>query len=96
MNEKVQNLANTLIPDEYKKNKYFSLMLFEEYENEWVHLGTRRFENGMDALNAYANIPCPASQLIEAMTIEELETKESEMIENFKNPEWLEEFSKYL
>jgi hypothetical protein len=45
----------------------------------------------MDALNAYANIPNPASQLIQWTTEEEHIAAEAELQKNIKDPEWLEE-----
>ena len=90
-NEHIEKLANALVPEEYRDNKFFSVMFFEREGTDWICLGKRRFNDGMDALNFYSNIPCPASQLIDAKTIEELETKEEQMITNFANEEWLKE-----
>ena len=44
----------------------------------------------------YAEVPCPASQLVEANSVEELDEKIEEMIKNFENPEWVAEFEKCL
>ena len=80
--------------------KYHALMLFDHERHlgisqdptKWVHLKTLKFGNRGDlALYAYANIPNPASQLIDALTEEELEEKEMQMIENFKDQNWLNE-----
>lgn len=57
---------------------------------KWVHMKTLNFgDRGDLALNAYANIPNPASQIISAATEEELNQLEQEMIQNYQNQEWL-------
>jgi len=80
------------------QKKFHSLMLFDterhlgisENPTKWVHLKTLKFGNRGDlALYAYANIPNPASQLINAWSEKELEEKELQMIENFKDQNWL-------
>lgn len=48
------------------------------------------------ALTLYAEVPCPASQLIEADSVEDLEDKMIEMKENFKNPEWVAKLEECL
>ena len=58
--------------------------------NKWVHLKTIRYKNGFDALEAYANTRCPASQLIRAVNEEELLKEEAQMKANYQNQEWLE------
>lgn len=101
MNENVQNLANAVIPEEYKAAKFFSVMMFYRNgelgiprevadPNEWNNTRCVDTEDGQLALNVYANTPCPASQLIEAQSREELEAKKKQMIDNFKNKEWLD------
>lgn len=96
----VQNLANALIPEEYKAAKFFSVMMFyQNWElgipegdadpNEWNNTRCVDTDNGQLALDVYANTPCPASQLIEAQSLEELEEKKNQMIENFRSEKWL-------
>lgn len=78
--------------------KLWALMLFNtEVElgisnepGKWVNTGNVFYKNGMSALDAYANTPNPASQLIDAKTPEELEQKMEEMLEHFKDEKWLE------
>lgn len=48
------------------------------------------------AMNLYAEISCPASQLVEANSWEELDEKIEEMKKNFSNPEWINELEKQL
>lgn len=77
----------------------YALMLFEtelklgisSTPNKWVNTANYIFENGLEALNAYANTPCPASQLIEAEDDYELKCKMGEMMLNYQNEEWLNE-----
>ena len=81
------------------KNKCWALMLFNtELElgisnepGKWVNTNNIFFNNGMSALNAYANTPNPASQLVDAKNVEELQIKMEETIQNFKDNKWLEE-----
>ena len=78
--------------------KYFALMLFKtelelglsQEPNKWVNVANHVFTNGTEALNAYANIPNPASQLIDATSPEELADKMLQMIDNFSNQNWLQ------
>ena len=77
----------------------YALMLFETElklgvsttPNKWVNTANYVFEDGLEALNTYANTPCPASQLIEAEDDYELKCKMGEMILNYQDEEWLNE-----
>ena len=42
-------------------------------------------------MDSYANIPNPASQIVDAKNLDELETTMLEMINNYNNPQWLED-----
>lgn len=78
--------------------KIFALMLFftevelgrSNIPNKWVNTANYILYNGTEALNAYANTKCPASQLVDAMSPEELADKMVETINNFQDQEWLE------
>ena len=78
--------------------KHFLLMLFEteitlgvsNNPNRWECVAVRYYDNGTRALDAYANIPNPASQLIDARTEEELIRNAEEMIDSMKNEAWLD------
>ena len=80
------------------KGRYYALMLFKtelelgksQEPNKWINISNYVFDNGTEALNAYANIPNPASQLLDADTPEELADKMAQMIDNFNNLEWLQ------
>ena len=96
--EEVKQVANAIIPESFKDNHFFALMLFYRgYEiglpngNAWMNTHNIFFEDYQTALDAYANIPCPASQLIEAHTEEELKQKMKQMLLNYKDKKWLEE-----
>lgn len=79
--------------------KYYAVLLYEnEFHlgisnnpNKWLRVGMLKFENGAAALNTYAEIPCPASQLIDAPTPELLNEEIRKMDENFTNDKWLNE-----
>lgn len=88
--------------------KYFCVMLFErqsditgnyfnrdEY-NTWINTLNAYFHNGMMALDYYANTPCPASQLIDAESIQELITKRNQMLDNFKDKQFLDDLEETL
>lgn len=78
--------------------KIFALMLFftevelgrSNIPNKWVNTANHILYNGIEALNAYANTKCPASQLVDARTPEELADKMEETINNFQDQKWLE------
>ena len=83
--------------DENHNGKHFLLMLFKteidlgvsNSPNRWECIGTRYFTNGMLALEAYANTPNPASQLIDAKTKEGLKLSALETIQDMKDEKWL-------
>ena len=85
--------------DENHNGKHFLLMLFKteidlgisNSPNRWECIGTRYFTNGMLALEAYANTPNPASQLIDAKTKEGLKLSALETIQDMKDEKWLNE-----
>lgn len=58
-------------------------------DGEFVLGNIIRTTDAAYALGLYSETPCPASQLIEADSREELEAKIEEMKENFKNEEWV-------
>lgn len=81
------------------KKKKFALMLFNtEVElgisnkpGKWVNTKNYIFDNGTQALEAYANIPNPASQLVDGFSEEELLQNMNQMIQNYSDETWLEE-----
>lgn len=107
MPEEIKALATALIPQEFKDDNFFLVMLFfQTHEiigdeeqlklhnltgNEWVNVHNIPFEDHLAALNAYANIQCPASQLISAHSREDLTQKMNQMVLNYQNKEWLDE-----
>ena len=89
--------------DEYQTKKVFCVMQFfreseirasitDEYpDDQYINTYNAYFHSGPLALNYYANTPCPASQLIDAETIEDLVKQRNEMLINMNTPEYLEE-----
>lgn len=84
--------------------KYYAFMPFwhwaeiidERPEYDYVLGNIVRTQNATLALTLYAETRCPASQLVEANSEKELEKKINEMIENFRNHEFIKELEKYL
>lgn len=80
-------------------NRVYALMLFytelelgiSQKPNVWLNYGNHYYESGAQALEAYANTPCPASQLIDARDKDELLIKMNDMLNHFKDNKWLEE-----
>ena len=80
-------------------NRVYALMLFytelelgiSQIPNKWLNVGNHYYEKGIDALEAYANTKCPASQLIDAKDKDELLIKMNDMLNHFKDSKWLEE-----
>lgn len=77
--------------------RYYAIMLFftemelgiSNVPNQWVNIRNLFFTDGLSALNAYTNIKCPASQLIDADTRDELYSMMKNMMNNFNNQDWL-------
>ena len=98
---------NNIIAEEIKKyflnevsgSKLFAIMLFmTEMElglstvpNKWVNVKNMYFTNGAAALDYYANTRCPASQLIDAVSKDDLESQMIEMLHNYRDEDWLNE-----
>lgn len=85
--------------------KFYMVMLFF---SEWdlgasdrrdVFVNVKNIHCGLDgqlALDLYSNIRCPASQLIQADSLEELDKERMKMIDNFNNPDWVNELMEKL
>ena len=80
------------------KKRWALMLFFTEMElgisnkpNKWVNARNIFYDNGFAALEAYSNTKCPASQLVDGNTPEELEKAMENMIENYKDDKWLEE-----
>lgn len=94
---KVQDkVAEAFLKD---RKRHWALMLFytemelgiSNMPNKWVNVSNRIYDRGIDALEAYSNTKCPASQLVDGDTPEELEQAMLSMIEHYKDEKWLEE-----
>jgi len=55
-----------------------------------------QFKTPFEALEAYANIPNPESQMVSGKTQIELFTQLESLHKNLNDPEWVEELSNYL
>lgn len=79
--------------------KHYAVMCFStEMElglsntpEKWVNTHNYKFDNATEALYYYAEIPNPASQLIDADSEDELNNKMEEMKVNFTSKDWLNE-----
>jgi len=62
-----------------------------DYENKSITVVNEILcDSGFDALNYYANIHNPESQLVQGKTFDELINNLLKLHENMKNPDWLE------
>ena len=59
-------------------------------DEEWILHRTVITQDHLYALSLYAETPCPASVMLEAKTLEELNKEIEETKANYKNKEWLE------
>lgn len=80
------------------KKRWALMLFFTEMEmgisnkpNKWVNVRNIFYDSGFQAIEAYSNTKCPASQLVDGETPEELENAMLEMIEHYKDEKWLEE-----
>lgn len=79
--------------------KCWALMLFNtELElgisntpNKWINTSNRFYKDGLTVLEAYANTPNPASQIVDGKNPEELARNMEEMLVNYSDEKWLEE-----
>ena len=77
--------------------KYYAVMLFDteinlgisSIPNKWKNIRNIIFDNGTNALTYYSEIPNPASQLIDAQDIDELNVEMNIMYQNFSDENWL-------
>lgn len=86
------------------KKFYMVMLFFSEWEigasdRRDVFVNVKNINCGLDrqlALDLYSNIRCPASQLIQADSLEELDKERMKMIDNFNNPDWVNELMEKL
>lgn len=85
--------------------KYYTFMPFWHWsevmderptDGDYILGNIVRTTDALLALTLYSETPCPASQLIEANSEEELEAKIEEMKQNYKNPEWVSKLEEFL
>lgn len=75
---------------------YWAEIMEEKPEYNYVLGNIVRTQNATLAFTLYAKTRCPASQLVEADSEKELEEKINEMIENFRNPEFIKELEECI
>ena len=109
--DKVLNLILSQVMAATNRQKYYAFMLFFHWREimdekptpdntkvfgEYVLANICKTTDYNLAMNLYAETPCPASQLVEANSWEELDEKIEEMKNNFKDPKWVNELEKHL
>lgn len=80
--------------------KYYMVMLFyraseigiplKGQEDFWINTANHPFDKPFQALEYYANTPCPASQLLSSDSLEDLDRQVRQMKKNYHDPKWLE------
>jgi len=65
-------------------------------ETKLIVKNTILFENASDALNAYANIPNPESQVEMGATFDELIVNLQRLHQNMKDPKWIKELHEQI
>ena len=69
---------------------------FDREKNELEPFGYGVFGSIGNALEAYANIPNPESQLVTGKTYEELIVNLKKLHKNMQDPEWVKKLKDYL
>lgn len=98
----IQQIADSIVPQEVKNEKFHLVMMFFSASelgvprgipgySPWFNTRNVFFENISDALDYYANTRCSASQLISAASMQELEIKKQQMLHNYNDEKWLSE-----
>lgn len=87
-----QALINAFRKKDFKENKILAKVLFFDENNKGSYdlIGETKTLSLIEALTCFANIPNPASQLIEAFSEKELLMKRNEMIQNMLDSSWIE------
>lgn len=109
--DKVLNTILSQVMTATKSQKYYAVLLFFHWREimdekptpdnvkvfgDYVLASVCKTTDHSLAMNLYAETLCPASQLVEANSWEELDNKIEEMKKNFNNPEWVNELEKQL
>ena len=109
--DKVLNIILSQVMSATNKQKYYAFMPFFHWREimdekptpdgikvfgDYVLTSVCKTTDYNLAMNLYAETPCPASQLVEADSWEELDEKIEEVKKNFNNPEWVNDLEKYL
>jgi hypothetical protein len=82
--------------NEIKKHHHAVMFFYRESDlgisanpSKWVNTNIAYFNDGMQALECYANTRCPASQLVSEETEEELKQAIEQMKKNYNDQQWL-------
>lgn len=109
--DKVLNIILSQVMSATNNQKYYAFMPFFHWREimdekpepdnvkvfgDYVLASVCKTTDYKFAMDLYAETPCPASQLVEADSWEELDEKIEEMKKNFNNPEWVNELEKCL
>ena len=109
--DKVLNIILSQVMSATNNQKYYAFMPFFHWREimdekpepdnvkvfgDYVLASVCKTTDYKFAMDLYAETPCPASQLVEADSWEELDEKIEEMKKNFSNPEWVNELEKRL
>lgn len=88
-----QDVFEALFTPQEQEIKFGQVVCFKpNYETKTLlEIGRTVALPFFDALNAYSEIPNPASQLLRWTTDEEKKAAEDELQKNLKDPDWLEE-----
>jgi len=90
----VVTFAGTIIPESVRGLLYICKY---DYATKTIEIcNTIVFDRAYDALQAFANIPNPESQIAMGGTREEFVAELDELHANLNNPFWVNELSDYL
>ena len=90
----MKTFLGTEIPEETRGIVYLCKYNYKDKTIEVVR--SLLFGCAFDALNAYANIPNPESQLAMGKDRAEFEKDLNELHANLRDPKWVEELAEYL
>lgn len=88
-----QEIFEEIFTPEEREVKFGQVVCFEtdRHTKTIKEIGRTSVLPFFDALNAYSEIPNPASQLLQWSTDEECVAAEAQLQKDINNPEWLEE-----
>jgi len=90
----MKTLLNTKIPEDTKGLVY--ICKYDREKETLTVIKCLRFKEGFDALNAYANIPNPESEMAQGKTHEEFLIELKKLHARMSNKEYLKNLKDYL